>query len=318
MCDVSVVIPTYNRKRYLERAIASCFEENDGIQVEVVVVDDGSTDGTRAYLRDQSDERIRPVFQDHRGAQAARNRGINESTGSAVKFLDDDDWLYPRALEKQYGKMVNDGADVVYGDLHRVAGEDEVIGTVEMAEADDMLKGICRGQINTATHPFLYSARLAGEQRWREDFSHYGDDTAYAFGIAAEDPEIGYVPGPVAAWYIHDGDRITDGKLGASPTARMQRSFDIIEAAYEKRCSQKDTDESLDRAVANALWHHAWKMAPFDFARFRQNYHRIRDHFPGFDPPRTRRIERVLDQLGGAVFTEALAYVPRRVRAYMR
>jgi len=54
--DVSVVIPTYNRKEYLKKAISSCFDGNEDINIEVIVIDDGSTDGTREYLKELSDD----------------------------------------------------------------------------------------------------------------------------------------------------------------------------------------------------------------------------------------------------------------------
>jgi glycosyltransferase involved in cell wall biosynthesis len=98
--DVSVIIPTYNRKNYLRKAIASCFEGNDGFDIEVIVVDDGSTDDTQEWAEALSDERVVYVRQEEGGAQVARNRGMNEATGEFIKFLDDDDELVRGTLKE--------------------------------------------------------------------------------------------------------------------------------------------------------------------------------------------------------------------------
>lgn len=91
---VSVVIPCYNQGRFLAEAIASATAMQH--RVEVVVVDDGSTDDTAAVARQFP---VRYVRQPNRGLAAARNRGLDESTGSFVIFLDADDRLLPGAID---------------------------------------------------------------------------------------------------------------------------------------------------------------------------------------------------------------------------
>jgi glycosyltransferase involved in cell wall biosynthesis len=101
---VSVIIPVLNGERYLAEALESVFLQTR-VPDEVVVVDDGSTDATSAVAR-LFENRIRYVRQEHGGIGPARNRGLRESTGSLVAFLDHDDlWtvekldLQVRALE---------------------------------------------------------------------------------------------------------------------------------------------------------------------------------------------------------------------------
>ena len=91
---VSVVIPCYNQGRFLAEAIGSATARHH--QVEVVVVDDGSTDETAAVARGFP---VLYVKQPNRGLAAARNRGLEESTGSLVIFLDADDRLLPDAID---------------------------------------------------------------------------------------------------------------------------------------------------------------------------------------------------------------------------
>nr|WP_314444340.1 glycosyltransferase [uncultured Sphingomonas sp.] len=95
MADVSIIIPTHNRARFLGAAIDSALDQGAG--VEVIVVDDGSTDGT-ADLLAKFGERIRVVDQSNQGPSAARNHGAALARGEYLFFLDSDDLLEPGAI----------------------------------------------------------------------------------------------------------------------------------------------------------------------------------------------------------------------------
>jgi glycosyltransferase involved in cell wall biosynthesis len=103
--SVSVIIPTYNRCRLVMDAVESV--TNQGMSdVEVVVVDDGSTDNTRA-LFDRSHKNVRYIYQENKGVSAARNRGVAESTGQFIAFLDSDDLWAPGKLRSQIGLVTS-------------------------------------------------------------------------------------------------------------------------------------------------------------------------------------------------------------------
>jgi len=100
---VSVIIPTYNREALLPRAIESVIAQTFE-DWEIVLVDDGSTDGTPRIARDcakRLGDRLVYIPQDNRGSSAARNRGIDASRGRFVAFLDSDDEFLPEKLERQ-------------------------------------------------------------------------------------------------------------------------------------------------------------------------------------------------------------------------
>lgn len=99
---VAVIIPAYNAELYLGETLRSVAEQTHQ-NLEIVVVDDGSTDGTLAICRTfaASDKRVRVVSTSNHGVAAARNRGIEETSAEYVAFLDADDIWHPTYIDRQ-------------------------------------------------------------------------------------------------------------------------------------------------------------------------------------------------------------------------
>lgn len=100
MCEISIVIPAYNAAPYLRETVGSVLA-SDSVKIEIVIVDDGSTDGTAALARQlmiDYPEIIRVVEQNNAGVAVARNTGFAHTSAPAVCFLDADDRLRPDAL----------------------------------------------------------------------------------------------------------------------------------------------------------------------------------------------------------------------------
>lgn len=96
---VSVIIPTYNRAAYLLKALQSVKEQTYQF-LEIIVIDDGSTDNTRMMLKDY-DGPVRYFYQENQGISGARNAGIMNAHGEYVAFLDSDDYWVPEKTERQ-------------------------------------------------------------------------------------------------------------------------------------------------------------------------------------------------------------------------
>lgn len=109
---LSVIIPTHNRAKTIERAIRSVLTQ--GVEgLEVIVVDDASTDNTEQVIKALGDQGIRYIrHETNRGAPAARNTGINAATGDLIAFQDSDDEWLPGKLAKQLQQFDTGGSDV--------------------------------------------------------------------------------------------------------------------------------------------------------------------------------------------------------------
>lgn len=130
---VSVVMPVFNAERTMRRSVESVLQQTFPA-LELILVDDGSTDGSPAIMAAyaRSDSRVRALRQpDNAGVAEARNAGVRAARGSHVAFLDSDDWWDPRKLELQIAQMRHSGALVSYTAYQRVAEDGRPLSQVE-------------------------------------------------------------------------------------------------------------------------------------------------------------------------------------------
>lgn len=120
---ISVIIPVYNAEKSLDTCLQSIVEQSVG-DLEIICVDDGSTDGSYEKLAgwQQKDDRIKVLRQENKGGGAARNLGLAKAAGEYIHFLDSDDSLQPKAYEHMYNKIRNTKADVCFCQYYYVDG----------------------------------------------------------------------------------------------------------------------------------------------------------------------------------------------------
>ena len=123
MSNVTVIIPTWNRADTIEKAVRSALDQIIP-PFEILVCDDGSTDGTEQIIKSIGDERVKWIPSPHSGRPALpRNRGIRESKGEWLAFLDSDDAWLPDKLEKQLNLAKKMGCRAVCSNAHRLVPE---------------------------------------------------------------------------------------------------------------------------------------------------------------------------------------------------
>jgi glycosyltransferase involved in cell wall biosynthesis len=115
--DVSVLVPCFNKADYVEETLASVYAQR-GPSLEIIVVDDGSTDGSAAVL-ERHRNRCTLILGPNRGASAARQTALCQARGRYVAYLDADDLLEPDALARLVSALETSGGDVAYGAFQR-------------------------------------------------------------------------------------------------------------------------------------------------------------------------------------------------------
>ena len=115
MPKVSVIVPAYNIAPYIERCVQSLCEQTLE-SIEIIVVDDGSTDGTQGLCKSLAshDSRIKVITQENQGVSAARNAGIKAARGKYIGFVDGDDFVRPNMYESMLDNSIKHDADVVW------------------------------------------------------------------------------------------------------------------------------------------------------------------------------------------------------------
>jgi glycosyltransferase involved in cell wall biosynthesis len=235
---ISVIIPTFNRehcvRQSLDSVLAQTFQD-----FELIVVDDGSTDGTVEILKSYGDK-IRLICQKNAGAGAARNAGIRAAQGKHVAFLDSDDQWRPEKLEVQMGFITKYGAKVCYSRCVGENGEplpdiEEVTTTLKepgVYHVADPVEFCSRARC----HPYLQSMVLERElfnaTGLFDQALHTGEDTLWIFRLSHLTDCL-YIDRPMTVIF-----RGSDNSL----------TYDVRPAAAEKRWS------AVIRVQAEMYW----------------------------------------------------------------
>ena len=121
---VSVIVPVYNAQKYLRRCVDSILRQ-EYTDLELLLVDDGSTDGSGTICDGYAaqDSRVRVIHKENSGVSATRNLGMEEARGEYLQFVDSDDWITPDCTRLLVRTAQQSGCDMVVADFYRVVGE---------------------------------------------------------------------------------------------------------------------------------------------------------------------------------------------------
>ena len=138
--EISIVLPVYNVIDYLDECIKSILRQSN-INFELIVVDDGSTDGSQILCDrySESDSRIKVIHQKNAGLSAARNTGLNHAKGKYITFIDSDDFVGEKYIEVLYKIIIESCADISMCDYMEVA-QDTKISDVTFQEKNPIDK----------------------------------------------------------------------------------------------------------------------------------------------------------------------------------
>ena len=119
MPKISIIVPVFNMEKYLEKSLSS-FVHQTFSDIEIIIVDDGSKDGSSKIYDEfaSRDNRIKIVKKENAGVSEARNTGIMEASGDFLMFADPDDWMESKCCETLYNEQLRTGADMVLADVN--------------------------------------------------------------------------------------------------------------------------------------------------------------------------------------------------------
>jgi glycosyltransferase involved in cell wall biosynthesis len=244
---VSVVIPCYNQAHFLGEAIESVLCQGY-TNVEVVVVDDGSTDNASEVASRYERAGVRLIRQENRGRSAARNRGLDETQGKYVVFLDSDDRLLPEALEVGVKDLEAHPACAF------VFGRTSVVGTDGSSPMTDYYGELLRGNYIGPPGAAMFRRSVFDSVGGFDTTLHAAEDYELYLRVASEFP-------------IHKhGELVLDYRQhGANTTrdsARMLRdTLKVLHSQRERVRGEKAYEEAYKHGIT--LWQSVYGNALF-------------------------------------------------------
>jgi glycosyltransferase involved in cell wall biosynthesis len=230
---VSVIIPTFNRCAILDRAVRSA-RGRIGPDDEIIVVDDGSTDGTAELLAEEHPE-VRVVTTDHRGPGAARNAGIEVARGRFIAFLDSDDEWLESGLDEQVRALTDDpGLGLSYAAYRPVDREGDPVRAhptrrPRRPRSGKVLKALLRRNFITTSTAVVPADVLKEVGVFAEDLDHSMDWDLWI--RIAEKRRVHYLDRPVAVYRFHDDQQIRDREAVDECRSRiLARTLERFEA----------------------------------------------------------------------------------------
>lgn len=234
---VSIIVPAYNAEKTIGRCIDSIRKQTYA-DYELLVMDDGSSDGTPQILDQYAaeDSRIRVVHKENSGVSDTRNQALDLAEGEFIQFLDADDWITPDATRLFVRTMEdNPTCDMVIADFYRVIGknmaqkgdiEEEKLLTRE-EYADEMMKspadfyyGVLWNKFYRRSIIETYQLRMDSKLDWSEDF-------IFNMEYVLHTDKIYVLKAPVYYYVKTEGSLVAKGGASVSRTVRMK--LDVIE-----------------------------------------------------------------------------------------
>lgn len=218
MPTISVIVPVYNVEKYLHCCVDSILAQTF-TDIEVLLVDDGSTDGSGAICDEyaQKDSRVRVFHKANGGVSSARNLGLDEAVGEYFLLCDSDDVIHPQLLAMAVSEIEQNELDcLIYGyscvaeniTFEEVRKEIRKKETVELMNREQVLREILRGQrFRMLAWNKLYRAELWESIRYPVG-RKYGDDTSVTYRLMDLCQKVGYVETPYYYYRMRTGSAL--------------------------------------------------------------------------------------------------------------
>lgn len=216
---VSILMSVYNTEAYLRRAVDSVLNQTYK-NIELVIVDDGSTDGSSAILEDyaQSDSRIVLIHQANKGVAYSKKKLIFEAKGEYVVFVDSDDWLDSEAIADMLDVALHESSDLVIADywIDTPQKKEIVKQQPNSLSSHNIFIQLCKGEI----HGILCNKLIKRTDTLINIFNQvphhitYREDTWICGHLLNKDIKISYIPKAYYHWFI---DRPGNSSSSTSP-----------------------------------------------------------------------------------------------------
>jgi glycosyltransferase involved in cell wall biosynthesis len=313
---VSVIIPCYNAACFIGDTLGSALAQSYR-EIEIIVIDDGSTDGTRRIIESYG-HRVRAEFGPNRGASAARNRGTELARGEFIQYLDADDLLGPDALVKRVEALQQSGADVAYSDWQKLVeseGGRYEPGDVFAVRLEDIKVDAAIAIFTDAfwspPAALLYRRSMVGRiGQWNESLPII-QDARFLLDAALQGGKFVHVPGIGAHYREH-------GSQSLSRRSNVAFNRDCFENAIQVRDWWQEhggIGSEKRKALLSVIGYCARQSYDNDKVLFRKACEALEELNPHYLPDHPKLL-RLFSRFVGYQKAEAVASLYRKARRF--
>lgn len=308
MIALSIIIPTYNRLWALPKAIESCRATRS--PHEIIVIDDGGTDDTSAWLAQQTG--LVTVRTDNWGKDWAVNKAFSMARGQYVRFLDSDDWLETDANDAQLEIALKEDADIVVAGYRTVDERTDTWIEAPWEQCDDFIAqqlGECQGSHYSA---FLFKKSFIQDVPHRQEFLA-NDDRMFVLEAALKHPRIAIWDRFALVHRHHARGRLQTPTPSETVPVHLAE-LKIYRKIYRMLADRGEMNARRARAsTTGRLWPLAHQIARYDLDEATRVFDWIRELDPAFKVPGSGFLPWLYSTLG---FRRAAAVL--RVRRFLR
>ncbi len=235
MIKVSIIVPIYNTSKYLKTCIDSFINQTEK-DIEIILINDGSTDDREAIIKKYKDKRIKYISKKNEGIGKTRNLGIKEAKGEYLMFIDSDDYIDSNCVEVMYKNAIDNDADLVISNFYK-----DFDGRIENFDCPYFEPSSLRenpkiiNMINLGPCNKLYKSDLVKNNIFDTDIKY--EDVNFVVNSVLNAKKIVKIDDRLSYYVIHNG---------SETTTRDKRIFDIIEVIRRLHKKVKDKDYLKD------------------------------------------------------------------------
>ena len=235
---ISIIVPIYNAEKYLNKCI----------ELEIILINDGSTDNSEKIIKSYNDKRIIYYKNKNQGIGKTRNFGIEKATGKYIMFVDSDDYLKEDACEKLYKKAEKENLDLVICNFYRVVNNENIeenlpyFQNASLKENSNILL-----DVNLAPWNKLYKTTLIKNNNIRFIENLKYEDAPFVVETIDKAEKIGKIQDYLNYYVIHDN---------SETTIRDEKVFDILEIIdkiYNYFKDNKNIQKTLETLIVSMI-----------------------------------------------------------------
>jgi len=292
VADISIIIPTYNRLWCLPAAIESC--RHNKCAVEIIVIDDGSTDGTWVWLQQQNG--IVAIQQPNQGKCVAVNNAFEKAQGKYIRFLDSDDQVTPEANDEQLGLAEANSADIVVSGYRLVDENQQLIRDQPWTICDDFIAqqlGECDSSHYSA---YLFKKSFIDDVPHRPDYA-YRDDRLFVLEAALKHPKVA-VHNEFALIHTEHRQERLQVTSGLKHSVQNTQHWNIYKTILAQLKRQGELTPRRLKAAEKILWPLCHWMAKVDINEASAVLEWIKELDPEFKIPEAGVLGQLYNKLG--------------------